>query len=86
MSTGRLSAAFCFSFFGAVLQNARRATECFCFNQQPLAAGDDTEMPMQFYLDPEIPAHITTLTLSYTLYDMTADATAETLAQLQSSE
>jgi len=60
--------------------------ECFCFNQQPLAAGDDTEMPMQFYLDPEIPAHITTLTLSYTLYDMTADATAETLAQLQSSE
>ncbi|RUO76025.1 cytochrome c oxidase assembly protein [Idiomarina seosinensis] len=60
--------------------------ECFCFNQQPLAAGDNTEMPMQFYLDPEIPDHITTLTLSYTLYDMTANATAETLAQLQTSE
>lgn len=60
--------------------------ECFCFNQQPLAAGDDTEMPMQFYLDPEIPDHITTLTLSYTLYDMTANATAETLAQLQTSK
>ena len=60
--------------------------ECFCFNQQPLKAGDNTEMPMQFYLDPEIPDHITTLTLSYTLYDMTADATAETLAQLQTTE
>ncbi|MGM0526194.1 MAG: cytochrome c oxidase assembly protein [Pseudomonadota bacterium] len=60
--------------------------ECFCFNQQPLAAGDNTEMPMQFYLDPDIPDHITTLTLSYTLYDMTANATAETLAQLQTSE
>lgn len=60
--------------------------ECFCFNQQPLAAGADTEMPMQFYLDPEIPDHITTLTLSYTLYDMTTNATAEALAQLQTLE
>lgn len=60
--------------------------ECFCFNQQPLAAGKDTKMPMQFYLDPQIPDHITTLTLSYTLYDMTANATAETLAQLQTTE
>lgn len=60
--------------------------ECFCFNQQPLRAGANTEMPMQFYLDPEIPDHITTLTLSYTLYDMTADATAEALAQLQTTE
>lgn len=60
--------------------------ECFCFNQQPLKAGNDTKMPMQFYLDPEIPDHITTLTLSYTLYDMTADATAESLAQLQLSQ
>lgn len=60
--------------------------ECFCFNQQPLKAGSDTEMPMQFYLDPELPDHITTFTLSYTLYDMTAKATAESVAQLKTAE
>ncbi|KFZ31094.1 cysteine synthase [Pseudidiomarina salinarum] len=58
-------------------------TECFCFNQQPLKAGDDVAMPMQFYLDPDIPDHIHTLTLSYTLYDMTAHATPDVLALMQ---
>ncbi|EKE81499.1 cytochrome C oxidase assembly protein [Idiomarina xiamenensis 10-D-4] len=60
--------------------------ECFCFNQQPLAANDDAKMPMQFYLDPDIPEHITTMTLSYTLYDMTANATADALAQFKQTE
>ncbi|HAS23338.1 MAG TPA: cytochrome c oxidase assembly protein, partial [Idiomarina loihiensis] len=60
--------------------------ECFCFNQQPLAAGAETEMPMQFYLDPDIPDHITTFTLSYTLYDMTANTSAEAIAQLLKTE
>ena len=55
-------------------------TECFCFEQQPLAAGDSTAMPMQFYLDPDIPKHIHTLTLQYTLYDITANATPDVLA------
>lgn len=54
--------------------------ECFCFNQQPLAAGTNTAMPMQFYLDPEIPDDIHTVTLSYTLYDMTENATPDALA------
>lgn len=45
--------------------------ECFCFTQQPLAAGKDVEMSLQFYVDLELPADIKTLTLSYTLYDIT---------------
>jgi len=45
--------------------------ECFCFTQQPLAAGKDVEMSLQFYVDLELPADINTLTLSYTLYDIT---------------
>ncbi|PSF13496.1 cytochrome c oxidase assembly protein [Marinobacter fuscus] len=44
-------------------------TECFCFNQQPLEAGESTEMPLVFIVDPELPEYITKLTLSYTLYD-----------------
>lgn len=46
--------------------------ECFCFNSQPLKASEDVEMGLQFYVDPEIPSDISTLTLSYTLYDITA--------------
>lgn len=45
--------------------------ECFCFTQQPLKAGEDVEMGLQFYVDLELPDEIKTLTLSYTLYDIT---------------
>ena len=46
-------------------------TECFCFNQQPLAALASAELPLIFYVDPDLPESINTLTLSYTLYDIT---------------
>jgi cytochrome c oxidase assembly protein subunit 11 len=48
--------------------------ECFCFNHQPLEGQEQVQMPLQFYIDPEIPADISTVTLSYTLYDITASA------------
>ena len=44
---------------------------CFCFERQPLNAGADTEMPLVFVVDPDLPKHITTITLSYALYDLT---------------
>jgi cytochrome c oxidase assembly protein subunit 11 len=43
-------------------------TECFCFSQQTLAAGEEKVMPVIFYLDPEIPADIHQLILSYTFF------------------
>jgi cytochrome c oxidase assembly protein subunit 11 len=46
-------------------------TQCFCFDQQTLAAGERKDMPMIFYLDPEIPGHINQFTLSYTIFDVT---------------
>ncbi|EKE77491.1 cytochrome c oxidase assembly protein [Gallaecimonas xiamenensis] len=46
--------------------------ECFCFNRQPLAAKQDTQMGLLFFLDPELPPEIQTLTLSYTLYNLSA--------------
>lgn len=45
--------------------------ECFCFNHQPLQAKEEVEMALQFYVDPELPAEVKTLTLSYTLFDIT---------------
>ncbi|GGW91178.1 cytochrome c oxidase assembly protein [Alteromonas halophila] len=47
-------------------------TECFCFNQQPLAGGDEASLPMQFYVDPQLPEDINYFTVQYTLYDVTA--------------
>src|SRR5690606_14754381 len=42
--------------------------ECFCFVEQPLDSREQKNMPVQFYIDPELPAHFTTITLSYRLY------------------
>lgn len=56
--------------------------ECFCFNQQVLTAGQKLLMPLQFYVDPALPEQFSTITLSYTLYDMTKHAKAETVAAL----
>jgi cytochrome c oxidase assembly protein subunit 11 len=46
-------------------------TECFCFEQQPLKAGESAELPMFFIVDLDLPEHIHTITLSYTLFDVT---------------
>lgn len=47
-------------------------TECFCFNHQPLGAGEEALMPMQFYVDPQIPDNVNVFTVQYTLFDVTA--------------
>ncbi|GAA5524588.1 cytochrome c oxidase assembly protein CtaG [Microbulbifer aestuariivivens] len=49
-------------------------TECFCFNQQTLAAGESAELPLRFIVDPDLPASVNTITLSYTLFDVTERA------------
>ncbi|MEC9022756.1 MAG: cytochrome c oxidase assembly protein [Pseudomonadota bacterium] len=48
-------------------------TECFCFTEQTLAAGEAIDMPVQFYIDPEIAQDrnlddVDTITLSYTFF------------------
>lgn len=44
--------------------------ECFCFKQQVLAAGESRHMPVQFVIDPALPASVNTLTLSYTFFEV----------------
>ena len=43
-------------------------TECFCFTEQVLAAGETRRMPVRFFVDPQLPANLRELTLSYTFY------------------
>ncbi|MDH5978468.1 cytochrome c oxidase assembly protein [Vibrio splendidus] len=47
--------------------------ECFCFNQQPLDGYKTAEMGLIFYIEPDIPESIHTLTLSYTLFNITSE-------------
>jgi len=41
--------------------------ECFCFNRQTLAGNEITEMPLRFSVSPDLPADIDSLTLSYSV-------------------
>ena len=58
-----------------------KKVECFCFNRQELQAGESKLMPLKFYVDPDLPDNINTITLSYSLYDITQSTPAPTLAQ-----
>jgi cytochrome c oxidase assembly protein subunit 11 len=44
--------------------------ECFCFTQYTLAAGEKKEWPVAFVIDPRLPKDVTTITLSYTFFEV----------------
>jgi cytochrome c oxidase assembly protein subunit 11 len=49
--------------------------DCFCFEEQVLAAGERVQMPVTFFVDPEIVTdrdakYVHTITLSYTFYEI----------------
>ncbi|MCG8312915.1 MAG: cytochrome c oxidase assembly protein [Pseudomonadales bacterium] len=48
-----------------------KKTECFCFNEQELDGNSEKDMPLIFYVDPELPKSVTTITLSYQLFNIT---------------
>ena len=45
-----------------------KKTECFCFTNQPFDADEGKDMPVRFLVDRDLPAHIDTVTLSYTFF------------------
>lgn len=49
-------------------------TECFCFSEQSLGAKQSKDMPLKFIVDPALPKEVTTLSLSYTFFDITKQA------------
>jgi cytochrome c oxidase assembly protein subunit 11 len=44
--------------------------ECFCFTQYTLAPGEKKAWPVAFVIDPRLPKDVTTITLSYTFFEV----------------
>jgi cytochrome c oxidase assembly protein subunit 11 len=44
--------------------------ECFCFNEYTLAPGERKSWPVAFVIDPRLPKDVTTITLSYTFFEV----------------
>ena len=56
----------------APMQSAQhfQKLECFCFQQQTLAAGETRQFPVVFFIDPDLPRDVHTITLSYTFFEV----------------
>ncbi len=48
-----------------------KKTECFCFEHQTLNGHEAMDMPLLFHLDTDLPPEVKTITLAYTLFDVT---------------
>ena len=44
--------------------------ECFCFNQYTLDPGEKRDWPVTFVIDPRLSRDVTTITLSYTFFEV----------------
>jgi cytochrome c oxidase assembly protein subunit 11 len=44
--------------------------ECFCFNEYLLEPGESKQWPVVFVIDPKLPKDVTTITLSYTFFEV----------------
>lgn len=67
--------------------------ECFCFTQYTLDAGEKKEWPVAFIIDPKLSKDVTTITLSYTFFEVggktpaapsSADASAQANKEIRS--
>lgn len=54
-----------------------KKTDCFCFRSQEFAPAETRELTVQFYIDPALPKHVDRLTLSYTMFLQSHEATAQ---------
>ena len=57
--------------------------ECFCFAEHMLAPGESKQWPVIFVIDAKLPKDVTTITLSYTFFEVGGKVPAAPLASLK---
>ena len=60
--------------------------ECFCFTQYTLEPGEKKQWPVAFVIDPKLPKDVTTITLSYTFFEVGAKTPAAPTASAGAQE
>jgi len=60
-------------------------TECFCFTEQLLKAGEEKIMPVVFMIDPSVDEDIHEVTLSYTFFVKPGSEDASVLSEAKAS-
>ena len=56
--------------------------ECFCFQQYTLDPGEKKQWPVAFIIDPKLAKDVTTITLSYTFFEVGAKTPAAPVSQV----
>jgi cytochrome c oxidase assembly protein subunit 11 len=57
--------------------------ECFCFKQQTLKSGESKKMPVMFYVKPDLPADVNTVTLNYAFFNGVSSVDKAALSELE---
>jgi cytochrome c oxidase assembly protein subunit 11 len=60
--------------------------ECFCFNEYTLAPGEKKSWPVVFVIDPKLSKDVTTITLSYTFFEVGSKTPPAPTAARKSTE
>jgi cytochrome c oxidase assembly protein subunit 11 len=68
----RMSAQAIPSYAPRQAANHFNKVECFCFRQYTLGPGEKKQWPVAFVIDPKLSKDVTTITLSYTFFEVGA--------------
>ena len=60
--------------------------ECFCFAEHLLAPGESKQWPVVFVIDAKLPKDVTTITLSYTFFEVGGKVPAAPLAAAKTAK
>ncbi|PSJ18699.1 cytochrome c oxidase assembly protein [Nitrosomonas supralitoralis] len=66
------------SYSPRFLEKHLKKFECFCFTKQVLKPHETRQMPVQFVIEPGLPADIDTVTISYTFFELPGGASTAT--------
>ena len=61
------------SYSPQLLGKHLKKLECFCFSKQVLKPNEVRQMPVQFMIEPTLPTDFTTVTISYTFFELGSD-------------